>query len=114
MRIWFALAAAAFLTLSAAPALAERDPRSGAPLPPKKKRETPSPITDRFYVSGTYLPAHVSTTIRVDPHNATALGLTGTSLSGERDLGWASRLDQGRIEFMFRLRDRSRTQVEVR
>jgi hypothetical protein len=111
MRIWFALAVAAFFGLSAAPALAERDPRSGAPVAPKKKRETPSPITDRFYVHGIYYAPHVITNIRVDPHNAVA-GVTGTPLNGERDLGWPSRLNQGRIELMFRLRDRNRLRVD--
>lgn len=111
MRIWFALAAAAFLGLSAAPALAERDPRSGAPLPPKKKREIPSPITDRFYVLGAYYAPHVITNIRINPRNA-PVGVNGTPLNGERDLGWRSRLDQGRMELMFRLRDRNRLRVD--
>jgi hypothetical protein len=109
MRIWLALAAAALFGLSTAPALAERDPRSGAPLPPKKKRETPSPITDRFYVRGIYYAPHVETNLRVDPHGAPG---TGTLVNAERDLGLPSRLNMGRMELMFRLRERNRLRVD--
>jgi hypothetical protein len=109
MRIWFALAAA-FLAIHTAPALAERDPRSGAPLPPRKKREIPSPITDRFYVRGIFYSPAVSTNLHVDPHNAPAG--TGTPLNAERDLGLDGRLHQGRMELMFRLRERNRLRVD--
>ena len=110
MRIWLALAAAFFATHTA-PALAERDPRSGAPLPPRKKHEIPSPITDRFYVRGIFYAPAVSTNLRVDPHNA-APGVTGTPLNAERDLGLDSRLHQGRMELMFRLRERNRLRID--
>jgi len=71
MRIWLAPVAAALITSTAAPALAsDHDPNSGAPLPPKTKHQTPSPITDRFYVRGTYYPAHVKTFLQINPHNA--------------------------------------------
>ena len=33
-------------------------------------------------------------------------------MSGERDLGMPSRLRQGRVDFMFRLRERSRLRVD--
>jgi hypothetical protein len=110
MRIWLALAAAIF-AFQAAPALAERDPNSGAPLRPSKKHETPSPITDRFYVRGIYYAPHVGTQMRIDRHNAPA-GVTGTSLNAERDLGLSSRLNQGRMELMFRLRERNKLRVD--
>jgi hypothetical protein len=111
MRIWLALAAAIFAVQTAAPARAERDPNSGAPLPPSEKHETPSPITDRFYVEGIYFAPHVNTQIRIDPHNA-APGVVGTSLNAERDLGLDSRLNQGRMELMFRLRERNKLRVD--
>jgi hypothetical protein len=112
MRIWLAPAAAALFTLKAALALAaDHDPNSGRPLPPDRKHKTPSPITDRFYVRGTFYPVHVKTIVRVDPHNAPA-GTAGTNLSAERDLGLDSRLNQGRMEMMFRLRERNKLRVD--
>jgi hypothetical protein len=112
MRIRLAPAAAAIFALHAVPALAaEHDPNSGAPLPPSHKHETPSPITDRFSVRGIYYPAHVKTILRVDPHGAPP-GTFGTYLSAERDLGLDSRLNQGRMEMIFRLRTRNKLRVD--
>ncbi len=113
MRIWLAPAAAAIFALSAAPAFADQDhdPNSGAPLPPSKHPVTPSPITDRFYAEGIYFAPHVKTDIQVNPHNA-PMGVTGTPLSAERDLGLESRLNQGRFEMMFRLKDRNKIRVD--
>jgi len=112
MRIRLAPAAAAMLALTAVPALAdEHDPNSGRPLPPSRKHETPSPITDHFYVRGIYYPAHVKTILRVDPHQGQP-GQVGTSLSAERDLGQDSRLNQGQMEMMFRLRERNKLRVD--
>ncbi len=53
MRNWLAVAAV-ILGVPTAPAFADRDhdPNSGAPLPPQR-HETPSPITDHFYIRGT-------------------------------------------------------------
>ncbi len=110
MRIWLALTAAIFV-LQAAPALAERDPNSGAPLRPSKKHETPSPITDRFYVRGIYYAPHVGTQMHINPHNAPP-GVVSTTLNAERDLGLNSRLDQGRMELMFRLKARNKLRVD--
>jgi hypothetical protein len=110
MRIWLALAAA-IVAVQTAPAVAERDPNSGAPLPPSKNHETPSPITDRFYVEGIYYAPQVNTQIRIDPHNAPP-GVVGTTLNAERDLGLDSRLNQGRMELMFRLRERNKLRVD--
>ena len=111
MRIWLAPAAAAIFALSAAPAFADKDPNSGAPLPPSKHPVTPSPITDRFYVRGIYYAPHVKTDLQINQHNAAA-GVVGTSLSGERDLGLQSRLNQGRFEMMFRLKNRNKVRVD--
>jgi hypothetical protein len=109
MRFWPALAAV-LLVAPAAPALADRDPQSGAPLPPHKAR-TSSPITDRFYISGAFYAPVVHTDLRLDPVNA-APGVTGTPLYAERDLGLPSRLDQGVVEFMFRMRERNKLRVD--
>jgi len=113
--------AATLLALQAIPAHAEHepprsehDPWSGAPLKPDKNRKTPSPITDRFYVRGTFFNPAISTTLRIDaasPGNGLP-NVPGTVVSGERDLGLDSRIPQGRIEIMFRLRERNRLRVD--
>jgi uncharacterized membrane protein len=109
MRIWLA-AAAAFLATQATAAFADRDPQSGAPLPPHKA-EKPSPITDRFYVSAAFYAPAVHTSLRLDPSQAAA-GVFGTTLDAERDLGLPGRLDQGVVEFMFRMRQRSKLRID--
>jgi hypothetical protein len=111
MRIWLALAAAALFALKAVTALAsDHDPNSGRPLPPDRKHKTPSPINDRFYVEGIFYPVHVKTIVRIDPRGGAA-GQVGTTVSAERDLGQPSRLNQGMLEMMFRLRERNRIRV---
>ena len=109
MRIWLAAIAVLFATLSA-PALADRDPLSGAPLAPQGQ-EIPSPITDHFYASAALYSPSVKTNLRVDPSNP-APGVTGTPLNAERDLGLAARLTQGRVEFMFRMGERSKVRMD--
>jgi hypothetical protein len=113
MRNWVYLTAA-LLALQVVPAHAERDPWSGAPIKPDKSRMTTSPITDRFYVRGTFFNPAVSTVLRVDGQSPGAglPGLTGTPVSGEKDLGLPGRKPQGRIEIMFRLRERNRLRVD--
>jgi hypothetical protein len=113
MRIWLPLAAALF-AIQAIPAHAERDPLSGAPIAPDKKRQTPSPITDRFYVQGTFFSPAVTTDLRVDGQSPGGglPGLPGTLVSGEKDLGLDSRIPQGRIELMIRMRERSKLRVD--
>ena len=93
---------------------AQRDPWSGAPIKPDKNRWTPSPITDRFSVRGTFFNPAVSTTLRIDAQSpgGGVPGTTGSVVSGERDLGLDSRTPQGRIEIMFRLRERNRLRVD--
>jgi hypothetical protein len=84
------------------------EPRS-VPVPPSQRDQvTPSPITDRFYVRGTYFQADAATDVRLDP----TAQLPGTELSGEEDLGLDDQLDQGRIELMFRLRERNRIRLD--
>jgi hypothetical protein len=111
MRIRLAPAAAALFALTTAQAqTSDHDPNSGAPLPPSHKHETTSPITDRFYVRGSYWAPHVTTLLQVNPHNAPA-DVHGTTLSAERDLGLESRLNQGEFEMMFRLGNRNKIRV---
>ena len=59
--------AAVILGVPTAPAFADRDhdPNSGAPLPPHR-HETASPITDHFYIRGTFYDPQVKTNFRVD------------------------------------------------
>jgi hypothetical protein len=113
--------ASALLALQAIPAYAqrepppaERDPWSGAPIKPDKSRKTASPITDRFYVRGTFFNPAATTTLRIDTQSPGPglAGTSGTLVNGERDLGLDSRLPQGRIEIMFRLRERNRLRVD--
>jgi hypothetical protein len=113
--------ASALLALQTLPAYAQREPPpaehdrwSGAPIKPDKNRKTPSPITDRFYVRGTFFNPAISTTLRIDGASpgGGVPGAPGTVVSGEKDLGLDSRNPQGRIEIMFRLRERNRLRVD--
>ena len=110
MRIWLALAAVV-AALHAPLACADRDTLSGAPLPPRPPEKT-SPIHDRFYVLAAFYSPTIQTNVRVDPTNPVVPGTLGTPVSGEQDLGLAPRMHQGRVEFMFRMRDRHKLRVE--
>ena len=79
-----------------------------AQAPSKGPREIQSPINDHFYIRGSYFSAGVITFARQDP---TAVQL-GTELSGEDDLGYDDKIDQGRLELGFRLRDDHRLRVD--
>jgi hypothetical protein len=107
MRIRLSLAAV-LLAIATVPAHADRDPLSGAPLPPKA-RPTPSPITDHLYLSVSFFDPHLDTFVRIDPN--TTPPTAGTPLSGERNLGWPGTLQQAKVEAMLRLRSRSRIRV---
>ena len=113
MTHWLA-AAVAVLAIHSAPACAGRDadhdPYSGAPLPPHKAQAT-SPITDHFYIRAAFYDPQLRTNLRVDPSFAPA-GTTGTPVTAENDLGLPDRLHQGRVEFMFRLRERNKVRVD--
>jgi hypothetical protein len=112
VRIWLAPVAVAFLASTAVPTrAADHDPNSGRPLPPGTRQKSTSPINDRFYVEGIYYPAHVKTFLQVNPHGAPT-GLVGSELSAERDLGQASRINQGRMEMMFRFRERNKIRID--
>ncbi|MBV8783268.1 MAG: hypothetical protein JOZ67_03685 [Gammaproteobacteria bacterium] len=104
------LAAALAALASTPPALAERDPQSGAPLPPAP-RDPGSPITDHFDIRASWSAPQLRTNLRVDPSNP-APGVTGTPVSAESDLGLPQRKHLGRVDFMFRMRERGRVRVD--
>jgi hypothetical protein len=102
-------AAAVLLALHAAAAWADRDPQSGAPLPPKK-HENSSPITDHFAASVSYFPSKLNTTLRADPTVGPA-GVQGTTMNAEQALGLPDSLHKGTVEFMFRLGQRNKVRM---
>ena len=109
MRVYRVVATLLFAT-QAMPALAaDRDPYSGAPLPPAT-REPASPITDHFYIRAAWYAPKYNTSFRVDPTNAPP-GTTGTPVNAENDLGLPHRENRGVVDFMFRLRDRNKVRV---
>jgi hypothetical protein len=73
-----------------------------------KSLQVASPISDHFYVRGTYFPASVTTELRLDQTTTNQ----GTILSGEDDLGLDDKVDQGRMEFDFRLRDNNHVRID--
>ena len=111
MRIWLA-AAAVVLATSSGLACADVDKLSGAPLPPQEKPERSSPIHDRFYILGAFYSPVVHTDVRIDPTTGVPPGTLGTPVNAERDLGLPARMHQGRVEFMFRMRERNKLRAE--
>jgi hypothetical protein len=102
------LLASLAVTFALVCAVQAAEPRT-VPVPPSQRDRTiPSPITDRFHVRGTYFQADAVTDIRLDP----TAQLPGTELSGEDDLNLDDQLNQGRIELMFRLRERNRIRID--
>jgi hypothetical protein len=67
-----------------------------------------SPVTDHFYMRGTYFPASVTTELRLDPN----LAEQGSTLSGEDDLGLDDKVDQGRMEFDIRMGERNHMRID--
>jgi hypothetical protein len=88
-------------------ARAEPELKPSEALQPKSL-EIASPITDHFYVRGTYFPASVTTLLRLDP----SVGIEGSTLSGEDDLGLDDKVDQGRMEFDIRLRENNHVRID--
>jgi hypothetical protein len=70
--------------------------------------QTPSPITDRFALDASFIHASVATELRVDPPGRP---LSGTEVSGQRDLGFKPSENDGLVDLMFRLRERNRIDV---
>jgi hypothetical protein len=111
MRVAFVLVAA---LLAARLSMAVEADTTGPDKPrphhvyPNHERPIASPITDHFALRGSFFPASISTDLHVDP----SVAVPGTLLSAERDLGQASRLNQGLGELIFRLRERNRLRVD--
>jgi hypothetical protein len=68
----------------------------------------PSPITDRLALRGIYYGQKLSTAVRYD----NSAGVPGTLLDAESQLGVPDTLDQGAVDFMFRMLDRHRIRVD--
>jgi hypothetical protein len=109
MRIFRVVAALVLAAQVMSALAADRDPYSGAPLPPAT-HEPASPITDHFYIRAALYTPKYNTNFRVDPTNAPP-GTTGTPVNAENDLGLQHRDHQGVVDFMFRLRDRNKVRV---
>lgn len=73
-----------------------------------KSLELASPVSDHFYIRGTYFPASVTTLLRLDPNSIEE----GTTLSGEDDLGLDDKVDQGRMEFDIRMGNRNHVRID--
>lgn len=70
--------------------------------------DIPSPVTDHFYFRGTYFQPSVETLLRLDPSGR----VQGTELSAEEDLGLDDEINQGRLEFDVRMRERHHMRVD--
>jgi hypothetical protein len=70
--------------------------------------EIASPVSDHFYMRGIYFQPSVTTEMRLD---RSALN-EGTLVSGEDDLGLDDEINQGRLEFDVRLKERNHLRVD--
>jgi hypothetical protein len=110
--------------LNAACAVARKDKDEPVDNGPKREKVEPvlkpsealkpktvdlaSPITDHFYMRGTYWPATADTQLRVDPFP----NFPGTPLDAEEDLGLDDKVDQGRMEFDIRMARRGHMRID--
>lgn len=76
--------------------------------PSRDPKVISSPITDRFYLRGLYYQPSLTTDARFDSDAGTA----GTPFNGETDLALDDVADQGRMELMFRMREKHRLRVD--
>jgi hypothetical protein len=75
-----------------------------------KSTEIASPISDHFYMRGTYFQPSVTTTLRLDSSGSTTPD--GSVLSAEDDLGLDDEINQARMEFDIRLRERNHLRID--
>ena len=87
---------------AAAAVQAADEPKRELLQPPTS--QIPSPITDRFALTGTFQSGSVSTIARYDQSPL----LAGTTIDGEKLLGLDDRINKGSIGLMFRLTERNR------
>lgn len=93
-----------------------REEKAGPVLKPSEalkpqstdKFQIASPITDRFYMRGTYFQPAVNTVLRLDASDTVA----GTELDAEEDLGLDDALNQGRLEFDVRMGRRNHVRID--
>src|SRR5471032_627884 len=96
--------------LMAASAVAMAQEVSPTPTAPPPPPVPASPITDHFAARVSYYRGKISTNGSVtDPLSPTP----GTSISMEDDLGLTPDVHQGRVEFIFRMRERHRLRVDM-
>jgi hypothetical protein len=96
--------------LMAASAVAMAQEVSPTPTAPPAAAVPASPITDHFAARVSYYMGKVSTTGSVtDPFSPTP----GTPVSMEDDFGLTPDVHQGRVEFIFRMRERHRLRVDL-
>lgn len=69
-----------------------------------------SPVSDHFFMRGTYFQGAVETVLRIDSTGATAPD--GTVVSGEDDLGLDDVVDQARMEFDIRMGERNHMRID--
>ena len=75
-------------------------------------QEIASPITDHFYMRGSYYQAAVASELRISSTGALPNALDGDLVSLEDDYGLDDVIDQARLEFDFRLRNRNHLRVD--
>lgn len=107
MRFCFALLAMPFI-VQAAPAVGQQSTASAELLKSRKAHVPASPITDHFALRITYFAPSASTELRLDQQ----AGRPGTDLVAEDDLGMDDKPSQGRLELVFRLREKNRLRVD--
>jgi hypothetical protein len=112
MRVVFVLIAALIAGTAAVAAEPQSagPPQSAAARHPKAKNAhvLASPITDRFALRGTFFAAQLKTNLHLD----SSVTAPGTLVNAEHDLGMKGRLNQGRMELIFRLHERHRLRVD--
>jgi hypothetical protein len=73
-----------------------------------KSLDLASPVSDHFYMRGIYFQPSVTTELRLDQSAVS----DGTLLSAEEDLGLDDEINQGRLEFDIRLKERNHVRVD--
>ncbi len=92
----------------AAAADAPADASANTRIRPPAKAAPAGPITDHFSLRASFYMPSVSTDARFD----SSAGVLGTQFNAETDLGLDDKLDQGRVELIFRLRERHRMRID--
>jgi hypothetical protein len=105
MRSWPALLAVLALPAS----LLAGSNALAVPVRPGEARPTPSPLSDRFSLRGSFFTSNPDTQVRLDAND----GTPGTPLTAEDDFGQDDSIQQGRMELIFRMGKRQRNKLRV-